>query len=56
MVTRSEAGRRGAQSLNSNPEKKRAAAKKAAETRKAHNPDAFREMGRLGGSHSHKND
>jgi hypothetical protein len=52
-MSRSDAGRRGAEALNSDPQKKSQAAKKAAETRKAHNPNAFREMGATGGAHSH---
>lgn len=47
---RSEAGRLGAYALNSDPEKKSAATKKAALTRKKINPNIFREMGHMGGS------
>jgi|GEM_PF-1557378 len=43
---RSQAGKKGAESLNSNPEKKSAASEKAAQTRA---PNAFKEMGREGG-------
>lgn len=46
---KSERGRQGAEALNADPEKKSAAAQKAAETRKKENPDAFKEMGHEGG-------
>lgn len=46
---KSEAGKLGAQTLNSNPDKKSAASKKAAETRKKTNPNIFRKIGRIGG-------
>lgn len=45
--------RKGAEALNADPEKKSAAAQKAAETRKQEDPDAFKKMGEKGGSHSH---
>jgi|GEM_PF-4829444 len=45
-MTVQEAGRLGAKVLNADPEKKKAAAKKAARTRLAKNPDVFKEMGR----------
>jgi hypothetical protein len=47
--TRSEAGRLGAKALNSDKEKKSSATRKAAQTRKALNPDVFKEMGVLSG-------
>jgi hypothetical protein len=46
-LTRSEAGKRGAEALNSDPHKKSAAAKKAAATRIAKNPNCFKDMGKL---------
>lgn len=46
-MTRSEAGRLGAIALNSDPEKKSRAAKKAAAKRKSINPDTFKEMVKL---------
>lgn len=49
-MSRSSAGKLGAFAINSDPVKKSAAAKKAAATRKATNPDIFREMGAKGGS------
>ncbi len=45
VMSRQEAGRRGAEALNKNPAKKAAAARKAAATRKRRNPDEFRIMG-----------
>jgi hypothetical protein len=51
--SRSEAGRKGAEALNADQQKKSAASHKAAETRKQDNPNAFREMGQKGGSQSH---
>jgi hypothetical protein len=48
-ISRSDAGRLGAKALNSDPQKKSAAARKAAETRKKENPNVFREMGAKGG-------
>jgi hypothetical protein len=48
-MSRSEAGRLGARALNQDPQKKSAAAKKAADTRKKVNPNVFREMGARGG-------
>jgi hypothetical protein len=52
MTTTQEAGRKGAQVRNENlgPKGRSEAAKKAAETRKEHDPDAFKKMGREGGS------
>jgi hypothetical protein len=44
-LTKSELGKLGAQALNSDKRKKAMASKKAAQTRKARNPDAFKEMG-----------
>lgn len=44
VMTRTECGRLGAIVLNSNPEKKKLASLKAAQTRKAKNPRAFKEM------------
>lgn len=40
-ATNSDAGRLGAFALNSDPDKKRAACIKAAQTRKAKNPNCF---------------
>ncbi len=48
-MSRSDAGKLGAKALNEDPQKKSAAAKKAAETRKKENPNVFREMGAKGG-------
>src|SRR3990167_38261 len=46
----SEAGRKGAEMRHSkSPEEESAIAKKAAETRKQHDPEAFRKMGEKGG-------
>jgi hypothetical protein len=45
--THSERGRLGATALNSNPEKKQAAARKAAKTRLAKDPDVFKKMGAI---------
>jgi hypothetical protein len=47
--TKSEAGRLGAKALNKDKEKKSAAARQAAQTRKARNPDCFKQMGALSG-------
>jgi general stress protein YciG len=49
-MSRSEAGKKGAEALNSNPEKKSEASRKAAETR---GHESFVEMGRKGGQNSH---
>ena len=46
--TYSERGRLGAMAINSDPDKKRAAALKAAQTRKLKNPNVFKEMGLKG--------
>lgn len=46
-ITYSQRSKLGAKALNSDPAKKSAAAKKAAETRIAKNPNCFVEMGRL---------
>jgi hypothetical protein len=46
-ITFSQRGKLGAKALNSDPAKKSAAAKKAAQTRIAKNPNCFIEMGRL---------
>jgi hypothetical protein len=43
------AGLLGAKALNGDKEKKSKAARKAAQTRKALNPDCFRKMGALSG-------
>jgi general stress protein YciG len=51
---RQQYGRMGAIALNSDPEKKAAAAKKAAATRLAKNPNIFREMGSKGGGSNKK--
>ena len=51
-MSREEAGRKGAESLNADKEKKSAASQKAADTRKSKDPNAFREMGSKGGSES----
>lgn len=53
-MTHQEAGKLGARALNTDIEKKRAAAKKAARTRMAKNPKVFNEMGIKGGSATHK--
>lgn len=44
------AGRLGAKALNGDKEKKSAASRKAAQTRKALNPNCFSDMGRKGGA------
>jgi hypothetical protein len=49
---KSERGRKGAEALNADQEKKSAASHKAAETRKKEDPEAFQKMGQKGGSHS----
>lgn len=49
-MSRSEAGRKGAEALNSNPEKKSEASRKAAQTR---GHESFVQMGREGGKNSH---
>ncbi|MDF2529279.1 MAG: hypothetical protein K0Q57_159 [Gammaproteobacteria bacterium] len=49
-MSRSDAGRKGAEALNSDPQKKSAAAQKAAQTR---GHESFVEMGRKGGQSSH---
>jgi general stress protein YciG len=49
-MSRSEAGRKGAQALNSDETKKSEAARKAAQTR---GHESFVEMGRKGGQSSH---
>jgi hypothetical protein len=46
-ITFSQRGKLGAKALNSDPAKKSAAAKKAAQTRIAKNPNCFKDMGRL---------
>jgi hypothetical protein len=51
---RQKFGRMGAVALNSDPTKKAAAAKKAAATRLAKNPNVFREMGGKGGGSNKK--
>ena len=49
-MSRVDAGRRGAEALNRDPQKKSAAAHKAAITRKIREgEDAFQKMGALGG-------
>lgn len=54
VMSRSEAGRKGAEARHAkSPEEESRIAKKAAETRKANNPNAFREMGAKGGKSSH---
>lgn len=53
-MTRSEAGRLGAAALNSDPELKSEAARKAAQTRKAADPEAFAKMGKIGGTNKNK--
>jgi len=54
VMSRSDAGRKGAQARHAkSPEEESRIAKKAAETRKASNPNAFREMGAKGGKTSH---
>lgn len=54
VMSRSEAGRKGAQARHAkSPEEESRIAQKAAATRKANNPDAFREMGAKGGRSSH---
>jgi hypothetical protein len=53
-LARIEAGKAGALALNSDPEKKSKAAKKAAATRKRWNPEVFREMGKLAAGISKK--
>lgn len=45
LMSASERGKAGAAALNGDPEKKRAASRKAAQTRLAENPNVFREMG-----------
>lgn len=45
--TFSEAGKLGAIALNSDKEKKREASRKAAQTRKAKDPDIFRKIGSI---------
>ena len=45
----SEKGRKGAEALNADPQKKSAAAQKAADTLKRENPEHFREISREGG-------
>ena len=53
-MSRADAGRKGALARHAkSPEEESAIAKKAAETRKANNPDAFRERGAKGGRTSH---
>jgi general stress protein YciG len=54
VMSRSQAGREGAKARHAkSPEEESRIAKKAAETRKANNPNAFREMGAKGGKSSH---
>jgi hypothetical protein len=55
MTTTQEAGRKGAEIRNKNlsPEERSEASRKAAETRKQEDPDAFVKMGQKGGQHSH---
>jgi len=54
VMSRSEAGRRGAEARHAkSPEEESRIAQKAAATRKANNPNAFREMGAKGGKTSH---
>jgi uncharacterized protein len=53
-ISTSEAGRKGARIRHSkSPEEESAIAKKAAETRKQHDPDAFRKMGEKGAEARH---
>jgi hypothetical protein len=47
-MTKSQVGKLGALALNSNPEKKSAAAKKAVATVKANNPDFYSRIAKLG--------
>lgn len=55
MVTSlKERGKLGAKALNSDPEKKREAARKAAATRKASDPNVFKKMGKKGGKNAAK--
>lgn len=57
----SEKGRKGGEALAADPQKKSAAAQKAADTLKRENPEHFKEIGskggkeggRIGGQHSH---
>lgn len=49
----SRIGKLGAKALNSDPEKKSAAARKAADTQRAKNPDFFRDIAR--NSHINRN-
>ncbi len=49
MASTPESGRKSAETLNPDPEKKSSAAQKTADTRKRENPEAFREMGEKGG-------
>lgn len=54
VMSRSEAGRKGAQARHAkSSEEESRIAQKAAATRKANNPNAFREMGSKGGKSSH---
>jgi uncharacterized protein len=53
-MTRSEAGKLGAQARHSkSPEEESEIARKAAATRKQNDPEAFSKMGQKGGAHSH---
>src|SRR5262249_48673693 len=53
-MSREEAAKKAAEARhNKSHEEESAIAKKAAETRKSHDPEAFKKMGQKGGSHSH---
>jgi general stress protein YciG len=52
VTTLKERGKLGAKALNSDPEKKKAAARKAAATRKAADPDVFKKIGSKGGKNA----
>lgn len=55
MTTASEAGKKGAEVRHSkSPEERSEIARRAAQTRKEHDPDAFSKMGEKGGQHSHR--
>ena len=58
MTTTREAGKKGAQMRNQklSAKERSEASKKAAATRKQHDPQSFSKMGQKGGSQSHKND
>jgi general stress protein YciG len=55
-MSREEAGRRGAEARHAiSEEEESEIARKAARTRKKHDPNAFHDMGRKGGQARHQN-